>query len=98
MTIDPLWPEISVEQETEFLRDPRRSMDTIGYGSDRNLIFRKGWPDDLPHPASDSPVKMADSVTPSRHPQGEDGHIERITELSQFHEILLADPQIVPVA
>src|ERR1044071_7054348 len=97
MSINPLRPEVSVEQQTEFLRDPCWSMDTVGYGRDRNLVFRQVRPNDLPHPASHSSVEMADSITPPGHPQSENGHVEGITEPSQLHEFLLADPQIIPV-
>src|SRR5262245_54320713 len=69
----------------------------VRHRGNRNLIFSKFRPNNLPHPAGHSTVKMAYRIAPAGHAQREDRHVERITELSQVHELLLGDAQIIPV-
>ena len=41
---------------------------------------------------------MAHAVAPTRHPQGKGGHIERVAEFAEIHELLFGDPKIIPIA
>src|SRR5206468_381786 len=59
MPIDPLRSEMPVEEQAQFRRNPCRGMDAVGNRSDGNLIFREVRPNNLPHAASHSAMKMA---------------------------------------
>ena len=76
MPIDPLRSEMPVEEQAQFRRNPCRGMDAVGNRSDGNLIFREVRPNNLPHAASHSAMKMADSVAPPRHSQRQHSHVE----------------------
>src|SRR5262245_50876220 len=43
-------------------------------------------------------MQMAHSVSPSRHPQRENSHIERIAKTTELHKFLFGDAEIVPEA
>src|SRR5262249_31527232 len=96
VTIHPFRAEIPIEQQTEFLSDPCRSVNAIRNGRDGDFIFGQIRPYDLPHAARDSAMQMAHSVSPSRHPQRENSHIERVAKAAKLHEFLLGDAEIVP--
>src|ERR1051326_2275180 len=73
-------------------------MDAICDGRHRNLVFPQVRPYDLPHAACDAAMQVTDTIAPFAHPQRENGHVERISELYEIHEFLASQLQLFPVA
>src|SRR5262245_20365328 len=95
--VDPLWTEVTVEEQPEFRSNPSRGMNPVRNGSNRNIVFRHARPNDLPHSSRNAAVEMAHTVTPSSHSKCENRHVERVAKLAEIDKLLPCNTEFVPV-
>src|SRR5262249_29635159 len=86
--LDPFRAEISIEQEAEFLSNPRWSVNAVRDGCNRNLVLGRLRPYNLPHSTRYTSMQMTNGVSPPRHLQSQDRHIEGVTKTAEIHELL----------